>query len=60
VSDAGSATDREALFAWVRDNHDDCNAVSAPEIERESERERERERVRAILTPKSYTLNTTP
>ncbi|KAJ1477284.1 hypothetical protein T484DRAFT_1822007 [Baffinella frigidus] len=27
VSDAGSAKDREALFAWVKDNHDDCNAV---------------------------------
>mmetsp|Transcript_19612 Transcript_19612/g.52035 ORF Transcript_19612/g.52035 Transcript_19612/m.52035 type:complete len:185 (-) Transcript_19612:386-940(-) len=27
VSDAGSAKDREALFAWVCKEHPDCNAV---------------------------------
>jgi uncharacterized oxidoreductase len=27
VSDAGSSSDREALFEWVKSNHPDCNAL---------------------------------
>eukprot|EP00538_Stauroneis_constricta_P002561 CAMPEP_0119553952 /NCGR_PEP_ID=MMETSP1352-20130426/6556_1 /TAXON_ID=265584 /ORGANISM="Stauroneis constricta, Strain CCMP1120" /LENGTH=279 /DNA_ID=CAMNT_0007600445 /DNA_START=129 /DNA_END=968 /DNA_ORIENTATION=+ len=27
VSDAGSASDREELLAWVKENHPDCNAL---------------------------------